>query len=603
MSKKIESADLNLADVFKDFYSVPDFQREYVWTESNVEKLLGDIYDELYDENDNLTAGKEYFIGSIVVCADGEGTLQLIDGQQRLTTNYLVLCAARDYLAKLKAPASTTLETQIGAASMNPQTGEDVFRYRLTLQYEDSDGILAKIAKASESVESLDRTTESVKAILNAYGTVHEFLEYRFSEDIAAIKRFVAAFLHQVKLIRIITPDLSHALKVFETINDRGVGLNAMDLLKNLLFMKTGSDDYPRLKEKWKVLIGNLERSTEKPLRYLRYFINSQFVIESSKPIPENEIYEWIVANSDKVGIDRDPLGFLRQLVDRSFDYANFAEKKDALGHPNQFLSNIALSNNAARQHFILLLAGQHLSSDLFNTLCRSLENLFFCYIVTRESTKQFEKTFTKWAPELKETSTQEQLSAFIARHFINDLQARSNDFDFAFQELSQSRIQRYRMRYILAKLTQYIEREAWGNPAHDNLENYISSAVDIEHILPQRPAAEVRNGFDRVSEYDFYAERLGNLTLLEKTINTSISNSSFESKRSGYLQSKFLLTNSIVARPGVGVDTQLNRAVSDLVQFENWTSEAIELRQAMLSRLARKVWDIPDRSEFAGSA
>ncbi|MDQ3635554.1 MAG: DUF262 domain-containing protein [Acidobacteriota bacterium] len=63
----IESNDLNINDLFKDFYTVPDFQREYVWEESNVEKLLQDVYDEFYDENNQQIQHMEYFIGSIVV--------------------------------------------------------------------------------------------------------------------------------------------------------------------------------------------------------------------------------------------------------------------------------------------------------------------------------------------------------------------------------------------------------------------------------------------------------------------------------------------------------------------------------------------------------
>lgn len=54
---KIESRDLSLTDLFKDFYSVPDFQREYVWEEENVEKLLEDIFDEFSDGEGQLTEG------------------------------------------------------------------------------------------------------------------------------------------------------------------------------------------------------------------------------------------------------------------------------------------------------------------------------------------------------------------------------------------------------------------------------------------------------------------------------------------------------------------------------------------------------------------
>lgn len=151
-------------------------------------------------------------------------------------------------------------------------------------------------------------------------------------------------------------------------------------------------------------------------------------------------------------------------------------------------------------------------------------------------------------------------------------------------------------MRYILAKLTQYVEEQAWGNPAHTQLNQYINNAVHIEHILPQSPTSDVRATFDKAAEYNQYMQKLGNLTLLEKTINTSISNGPYEAKKQGYGQSSFLLTKSLVMKPQVGVNTQLNRAVDDLRQFEVWDSEAINERQQVLGRLARKVWQMPEQ-------
>jgi hypothetical protein len=175
---------------------------------------------------------------------------------------------------------------------------------------------------------------------------------------------------------------------------------------------------------------------------------------------------------------------------------------------------------------------------------------------------------------------------------------SRAERFDFAFSELSQSLIQQYRVRYILAKLTQFIEEQAWGNPAHGHLDHYVAKNVEIEHILPSTPRPDVRAAFDKLDEYDDHTGRLGNLTLLEKTINASLSNASYVEKAPGYLQSAFLLTKSLVEKPQVGVNTQLNRAVADLVQFKNWNSSTIEQRQEMLAKLARKVWEVPERKD-----
>lgn len=591
---KIESNDLTLAEVYQNFYTVPDFQREYVWQTDNVEKLLQDVYDEFFDADGQLVPSPEYFIGSIVTCSDNGAALQLIDGQQRLTTTYLVLCAIRDELLDLGADVPNNLKQNIADLSMDPTTGDDVPLHRLVLQYQDSQGVLATLADRTVPIDNIVPTTASVRNILSAYRTAREFLGANFQGNPSAVKKFYAAITTRVKLIRIKTPDLTRALKVFETINDRGVGLNSMDLLKNLLFMKTSSTDYPNLKGRWKHLIDTLNGCGEKPLRFLRYYVMSQYDIDLKKPLREDEIYGWFASHQVEAGIAFEPLAFLDRLVSSAEAYACFASSMNVDGSTNPYLRNIYALSYAARQHFILLLAGQHLPHQLFTELCRHIENVFFCYLITREPTKNFERNFARWAKDLRAVSDLEGLNAFVARYFTPDLAMRSNSFDFAFRELDQTRIQQYRLRYVLAKLTQYIEERAWSNSAHSQLDQYLSNAVHVEHILPQDPTPEIRNAFDKPLEYDQYKVRLGNLTLLEKTINSSVSNGNYEQKKPGYRHSSFLLTKSLVETPHVGTNTQLNRAVADLIQFDTWDSDAVELRQQMLGELARHVWQIP---------
>ena len=372
--------------------------------------------------------------------------------------------------------------------------------------------------------------------------------------------------------------------------------------LKNLLFMRTSSQDYPKLKSKWKDLVDNIDRCGEKPLRFLRYYIMAHFEIDSHRGIREDEIYDWFVKHSDECGIDDDPLGFVGRLTECAQAHGRFLDCKDAKGNENRYLRNLALLGGALRQQHILLMAARGLQPELFNKLCQSIENLFFCYIITREPTKTFERNFARWSADLRKVVDGDGLDDFIGKYFTPDMQGHDDRFDFAFRELSQSRIQHYRMRYILAKLTQYIEEHAWGNPAHGRLDHYIAKNVEIEHILPVHPRPEVRAAFDDPDRYDEFAGRLGNLTLLEKTINASVSNGSLAEKAPGYRQSTFLLTRSLVEQPSVGTNTQLNRAVKDLLQFDSWDSSAIEKRGEMLVALARRVWNMSEREE-AGEA
>ena len=260
---------MTLKRAFQDFYTVPDYQREYVWGETDakgqrgdeVEHFLGDILTEY--ELATAQHAPEYFIGTIVVCADSNSVFELIDGQQRMTTSFVTLCAVRDAMTELRAHLPDELSGQISAASMDWQ-GKTTHRERLTLQYEDSQGVLKHYARGDWN--SAPKTgTRSIANIAGAYKTVREFLQAQFHDNPMQILRFYAYLTAKVKLIRIETPSVAKALNIFETVNDRGVGLDAMDLLKNLLFMNAAPEQFTALKENWKQVVDGIYRVGENP--------------------------------------------------------------------------------------------------------------------------------------------------------------------------------------------------------------------------------------------------------------------------------------------------------------------------------------------------
>lgn len=580
----IESKDMTLAGVFKDFYVVPSYQREFVWTEQQVEQLLRDIHDEFSEVEDKPA---EYFIGSIVVSPGEDNLLDLIDGQQRMTTTFIFLCAFRDYLAA-HGQSMGVLNTQIASTSIN-MDGEEIEHYRVELQYDDSQGILVHMARNGAQIGQKRSSTRSVANIVAAYNTVATFLRTEFGDDVARARKFYAYLVNRVKLIRIKTHSVAHALKVFETINDRGVGLDAMDLLKNLMFMQAKTRDFDALKESWKQLVDGLYRAGEKPLRFLRYFIFANYDVDRLR---EDQIYGWFSKNEALCGYGVDPVGFVQKLVDAAKAYTNFVAGLNIDGTPNRYLSNIRYLSGAARQHLILLLAGRGLSKAEFTELSRQLEDLFFAYIISREPTKEFERSFARWAPQLRQVRSRAQLDEFIATNFTPAKRNLSTRFDLAFQELTESSIQKYRMRYVLGKLAQYVNEQAYGATEMD-LGKFVNQR-DVEHILPQTPTTEIIEAFDKPDEIQDYIRRLGNMTLLENSIDASIGNKPFAQKKAAYKKSMFLLTRTIAEPMTVGVNTKIDRAVFDLRTFDEWNSVSIEERQFILAKLARKVWNMP---------
>ncbi len=210
----IQSQDISVADVFQSFYVVPDYQREYVWGAEEVEQLLTDIYGEI--SGSDPVKAPEYFIGSIVVCPSAGGVLELIDGQQRMTTLFLTLCAIRDYLQQIGDTPPGALGPQIAAISTDAM-GTDHFRYRLALQYEDSGDVLERIAKGEAETNHTTKS-RSISNIQNAYRVAWTFLKREFREDKPATRTFYGYLTNKVKLIRIQAEDVAKALKIFETI-------------------------------------------------------------------------------------------------------------------------------------------------------------------------------------------------------------------------------------------------------------------------------------------------------------------------------------------------------------------------------------------------
>ena len=151
-----------------NFYIVPDYQREYVWeAEREVAQLLTDVY-EAYSASKN----KEYFIGTTVVYYDKSSNIsELIDGQQRTTTLFLMLCAFRN-IYKERSLGTNVMDPLIFESTLN-DSGDEINKYHLELQYEESSRILEVIALNEERPTEM---SASARRLLEAYQGIYQFV-------------------------------------------------------------------------------------------------------------------------------------------------------------------------------------------------------------------------------------------------------------------------------------------------------------------------------------------------------------------------------------------------------------------------------------------
>jgi len=579
---------LNLEKCFKNFYVVPDYQREYVWEERQVNQLMSDVYEE-FDNNSN----KEYFIGSTVVFKDKDGCYELIDGQQRTTTLFLIICALKSVYSKWDLDTDT-LDRMIKDKTVNA-VGDSVDKFKLELQYKGSSNILNTISSLEDRPLNLKGSAER---LFNAFENIVAFLNHNFQKDkTEKLKKFFVYLYRKLKFIQIETPEINDALKIFETINERGIGLNPMDLLKNLIFRQVTRDEFTKLNSKWQQLVEILEKNNEKPLRFLRYFIMANYNVNSPKGdeiLREDEIYNWITKQENKVqcNFERKPFDFVALLIENAEIYVKYFKGEDQDGQ-NVFLNNIKkLGGGSFRQHLVLLLSARKLPKPLFDHLVKQIETLIFFYFITREPTKEFERNFSKWAKELINIKTEEQLNQFIKERIEPEVIEKQISFKSSFLDLNQNSVQHYRMRYILAKIAQYIDQQRLGSYIPQTLDGYITKGIEVEHILPFKPEIELR---DKIGEeYDEVKIKIGNLTLLEKSINASIGNNDFYNhKMEEFKKSSIYLTKSISILENVGANTAITRINQRLKTFENWNANTITERQEMLFELSKSIWKI----------
>ena len=596
------------ADVYKilelnrHFFLVPDYQREYVWkVNDHVEQFLKDIENE-YDPALKETQ-KSYFIGSIII-VENSSKYDVIDGQQRLTTIVITLCAFRDLLEDMKLNSKQSIyfdEIKRWLSTFDMDT--DSSQIRLELQYEESKDYLSGLISGKEYQ---DEDTASIKRMQAAYKCIYQRLENYSMQGADPLVDFARYFLTKIELVVIKSGNLSGALKIFETINQRGIGLNAMDLVKNLIFSQAKEKDFERIKKHWKEINDNLQSCNEEqsPLRFLRYFLMARY---HNGILRDDEIYKWIISKEGKQSMqyEHEPMKLAKEMVKLSERYADLVNATTRKGDDGKYsaVSRLGFINKFnSRQHLIPLLAlKEPCDTRLIDMLAKELESFFFFSNTMGIQAKDNERLFTQWAVSLREVGNEEQLFSVLEDTLIPHITKKFASFKQTFLSIQHRHYNPlYRVRYILGQLENTLRRLS----GMDEQSLSFFDKLQIEHILPQTPKNGVlTEEFEDKENYGVYMRLLGNVTLLESTINQAVNGFNdlqgewFMKKQSEYAKSEVKSAALLNHEYGIGKNTSLNRFKSNYgYLFETWNKKAIQDRQKILYDLAMETWLLSDK-------
>lgn len=270
---KIESQDTSIENLLSSsFLMIPRFQRPYSWDDENIEDFWKDV-----TEND----AEDYFIGSMVIYKNGRQQYGVVDGQQRLTTITILLCAIRDRLALLdQNELAKGLHNLIERADRENVSGyvlktETSYPYfQEEIQKFGDPEIRKKPGNEEIRIEAAYRSfaTRVVAGMENA--SIGSTAEDAVEKKVAYLKKLRDRALF-LKLIRIELDNEDDAYVIFETLNTRGKDLALSDLLKNhFAKLIKGKGDVDFFKIRWQEILSGLQASPI-PIDADTFFVHS----------------------------------------------------------------------------------------------------------------------------------------------------------------------------------------------------------------------------------------------------------------------------------------------------------------------------------------
>lgn len=546
MAQKIESDKLLVKDMFSKWFRIPEYQRPYVWEKDHVIELLDDIM-----RARNNSPESQYFLGSIVLKKNIKNEnntkydeYDLLDGQQRLTTLFLITAVVRDLTSKenvsrLKSCHETIY--QIANPDDNiPERLRIVFDIRIQVrefvnEYIKRDGGTAKEAELKQMADNLDEDI-SIRNMANAIIIIREF----FANN--SIDEFYPYLRSNVLMIYVSADELEDAFRLFTVMNSRGVKLRNSDIIKaNNLGMI--SDDTKRLEfaKKWEDSECYFAEDFDAFLSHLRTILVKQKASVSLLKEFEDNIYNPTIY--DRIKKTKTKIKPLLNKGEETFSYVDKYKK-----HYEQLFDNdnYHLTHSYELYNYLQLMRKGFEADFWIAPLLRYYDKFKMDRLV--DFVKMLDNKFANdWLIGLTPTFRIDNVNAIIqsiddariSRDVLenNSLEFSSNDLGQVFESNIYGR---RTAKYLLLKLDLLYH----GHSTKMEMPETIS----IEHILPQTPndVSQWKQDFNDLERGE-WTNKLGNLVLISRRKNSSQGNKDFNDKRNRYFKNNIeLFSNSV---------------------------------------------------------
>lgn len=546
MATEIKCEKKVIREIFNMWYCIPDYQRAYVWDTDQVRDLLDDTIS-AYRENKEA----QYFLGSMVLKINEKSEnnvsyteYELLDGQQRITTVFLILACMRDMLTDYpqyqNSLAGFVYQAE-DAILQQPERMRIIFNIRSDVRDFVNEYIkplhgTCDDALLKEKMQAKD-VNISIRNMANAMLVAHEFLEENKSEIIG----YLSYFLNKVLMIYVATEELQDAFQLFTVLNNRGVKLSSSDILKAENLKELSAADRTSWATRWEEMETYFGEDFDKFLSHIRTIL----VKKKQTTTLLKEFDEFVYSNQEydrtqKKYVPRTPiLRRGRDTFELLYSYYHTYQEVFDTDH------SVVTGDYEITNYLKLMETGfgaDYWIAPVLDYYRKYRRRGFVAFLKALDR-----KLSADWITAATPTVRMENVNAILREIEASQdsaalLQSKvfdinKNDFE---RVINGDVYGRSFAKYLLLKLDLI-----YRGSSTPMIPQAIAS---IEHILPRNPSADSQWVKDfSAAEREEWTNKLGNLVLISRRKNTSQGNRDYVEKKEKYFEKNIeMFPNSI---------------------------------------------------------
>lgn len=545
---KIEAEIRSLEDILtnnKQFYQIPDYQRPYSWDKDNVSDLVEDLVDAYLNKNE-----EDYFCGSLVLVGNGRNErYDIIDGQQRTTTFIIMACVIRDlYWDSLNEKSKDFIK-----ASIQDKYDESKEKLRFLTDEKYQNNFMQTILNGIKFKENIniEKEFKNNKYLQNAH-YIKEFIQEKITMQEININNFVIWIYENVVLTYIVCPSQDSAIQIFNVLNDRGMPLSPVDILKSYLMNTLQEEEKQSFKRDWETIIDllkNIDVSLDDMLNtYLYYKIES-----NPKTTLDKELKEVIKIEKTT------SLEVIYEMNLFSNAYKNLLTMED------KYIYSLKYLKHKIYWHSILTTA-IFIEYKELEELKKVLVAYYYQNWIAGATRARIKQTSFNILKLVKKNENIDKIKEEIIKN-LN----KYNTTKIFKENIDSNDIYNKPWIKALFLLIEYFMDDA-NHPTFQP----INKKLQLEHILPQTPSDYWKNIFNK-EEREEWTNSLSNLTLLAMKKNLQAQNYTFEEKKNIYKNKNDQITSF--------------KLTQEILDYNKWDINSLQNRkEKLINRINNKL-------------